>query len=94
MNDSSIIYDKKGNAVAFQGPDAVQAFRAAALVSAIGLLSKGIKPGRGWSMKYALALATEYTGKTYKRTEYAQAQADVSAWVQAMKAALPSEVRE
>jgi hypothetical protein len=94
MNDeSSITYNAKGDAVGFNGLDAVRLFQAAALASGIGLLQKGIKPGRGWTMKAALARASTITGKTYKRSEADKARADLSVWVQTMKAALPHDTR-
>lgn len=73
----------------FVGPDAVNLFRAATLKSAIGLLTKGITPTRGMTMKRALGMAKEYTGKDYKRTQAAQAMADIQIWIDTMKAALP-----
>ena len=39
-----------------------------------------------------LKMATEYTGKTYKRGQYEQAAADVGVWVDTMRAALPHTV--
>jgi hypothetical protein len=92
-DQSSVTYDRDGNAVCFSGPDAVHMFRAAALRSAIGLLSKGIRPTRGMTMTKALIMAGEYTGKTYKRGQHEQAMADLSVWVQTMKLALPSETQ-
>lgn len=91
IDDSSITYNANGDAVCFNGPDAVRLYQAAALASGIGLLQKGIKPTRGWTMKAALAKATQITGKPYKRSEAAKAQADLRVWVQTMKAALPHD---
>lgn len=88
--ESSITYNAKGDAVCFAGRDAVEVFRAASLSSAIGLLSKGIKPARGWTMTKALAAAERYTGRKYKRTEHEQARKDINVWVQTMKSALPT----
>ena len=86
-----ITYNKAGDAVCFAGADAVAMYRAAVLKSAIGLMAKGIKPTRGASMRSLLASATEITGKAYARKDAVQAQADLSRWVQEMKAALPQE---
>jgi len=91
-DDSSITFNRNGDAVAFHGTDAVRMFQAAALASGIGLLMKGIKPHRGWTMKAALATASTITGKTYKRSEADKARADLSMWVQTMKAALPHDI--
>jgi len=73
----------------FEGRDAVKLFNAAALKSALGLLALGIAPTRGFTGKRGLAKATEYTGKPYKRGQYALAIADLQAWCDAMASALP-----
>lgn len=97
MNDSQIIYDRNGDARVFEGPDAVQCYRAAALASGINMMvSTGgkLKPARGWTWKLALANATAITQKPYTRATAPQAVADLKAWVQEMKAALPSRTTE
>lgn len=88
MSDSEVILFKDG-AMAFSGDDAIRLFHAMALKSAIGLLEHGIPPARGYTMTKALAGAGAFTGKTYKRTESAQAKADLQVWIDAMKTALP-----
>lgn len=93
-NEPSISYDAKGNAVSFNGREAVEVFRCAALMSAIGLLSKGIKPSRGWTMKRALAMASQYSGKHYKRGEHEQAVRDLRVWKETMRSAIPTETME
>ena len=90
MTQSSIVYNSNGDAVCFDGPDAVALYRAATLWSAIGLLQKGIQPTRGFTMAKALKMATGLTGKPYKRTQSEAARADVKIWMDAMKAALPA----
>ena len=90
MSESKIVYGKGGN-VTFVGPDATRLFSAAALHSAVGLLSHGIAPSRGWTMTRALKTVSSYTGKTYKRTQHAQARADLKIWIETMKSALPTE---
>lgn len=92
--DSYISYNQKGDATSFVGSDAVEVFRAAVLVSALGLLAKGIRPTRGLTLKKALTLATHYTGRSYKRTEVEQARRDINVWVQTMKSALPEGPQE
>jgi hypothetical protein len=83
-------YIKTGpGGVTFVGPDATHLFRAATLISALGLLKAGITPTRGLTSKRAFAIAKEYTGKDYKRGQHEQARADLKVWVEAMKAALP-----
>jgi hypothetical protein len=86
-----IRYNEKGEAVTFDGPDAVEVFRVAVLMQAIGLLSKGIKPTRGLTMKKALLIAKEYTGQDYKRTEFERVRADLKVWLETMKSAIPTE---
>ncbi len=93
MTESKITYDEQGQARSFVGPDAVRVFQAAALVSGLRLMSKGIRPHRSWtSMKRALEQATIYTGQKYKRTEVERACADLKVWIENMKSALPTEV--
>jgi hypothetical protein len=90
MTDS-YIRDFGNGGVALVGPDAVALFRVAALASVLGLLSKGISPMRGLTVKRALEIAKEYTGRTYKRTEIERARADLRVWIETMKLALPRE---
>jgi hypothetical protein len=73
----------------FAGPDATALFRAATLRSALGLLKAGISPTRGVTMTKALKMASEITGKKYKRTEADKAREDLKVWCDTMKAALP-----
>lgn len=91
MSESYIGYNGKGQATSFVGPDAVELFRAATLRSALGLLSKGITPTRGLTGKKALAMVTRYSGQTYKRGEFERARADLHAWIETMKSALPTK---
>jgi type II secretory pathway component PulF len=77
----------------FHGTDAVNLFRAAVLSSALGLLKVGISPRRGLTITKALAMCHEYTGQKYKRTEIDRAREDLRTWIEAMKSALPVEVR-
>lgn len=87
MDESYISHDKGGTM--FAGPDAVMLFQAIALRSGLGLFKVGIKPGRGWTIKRALQMATSYTRKPYKRTEIDRAMADLALWIHAMRSALP-----
>jgi len=91
MTESKIVYSQ-GGGITFVGPDAVNFYRAAALASSLGLYAKcGMIPTRGVTITKMLAIASEYTGKKYKRGDAAKAEADVRIWVQTMKAALPTE---
>lgn len=95
MSDSHIEYNAKGDAVSFVGPDAVNMFRAATLASALKLYAATkMLPTRGVTASGMLKLASEYTGKKYKRGEYQKAADDVGQWVQTMKAALPHKTQE
>jgi hypothetical protein len=90
--DSKIIYDKHGHAVTFVGADAVALYRAAAIASALRFYAKtGMKVNTAYTPTNMLKAATGITGKAYKRGQYTQAAADLSVWVETMKAALPHE---
>lgn len=92
MSESSITYSAGGTT--FAGPDATNFFRAAMLASSLGLYAKcGMIPTRGVTITKMLAMATQYTGKKYKRGDALKAQADVKLWADTMKAALPIEVK-
>lgn len=86
-----ITYNQNGDAVSFNGPDAVQCYRVAVLMQSLSLLSKGIRPTRGLTMKKALLIAKEYTGQDYKRSEWQRAKDDLKVWLETMKSALPTE---
>jgi hypothetical protein len=77
----TISYNEKGEAVTFTGPD-VQVFRAAALRSGLGLLAVGIKPNRSWTIKFALAATTQYTGQNYSgKKDIERARQDLKIWL-------------
>lgn len=86
-----IRYNEQGQAVSFDGPDAVACYRVAVLIQSLSLLSKGIKPTRGLTIKKAMLIAKEYTGQDYKRTEIERAKADLKVWLETMKSAIPTE---
>jgi hypothetical protein len=93
MTESYIKHSTGGTMLV--GPDAVNLFRALTLKSSLGLYAKcGMIPTRGVTITKILALATEYTGKKYKRGDAAKAEADVKAWCDAMRAALPDVVEK
>lgn len=88
-NDESYIQHSEGGTV-FAGPDATRLVQAATLASALRLYANtGIIPTRGVNITRMLTLASQYTGKTYKRGSARTAAADVRLWVEAMKTALP-----
>jgi hypothetical protein len=83
------------HATTFVGPDATLLFAATSLRGAIGFyLKTRMKVSRLHTPTAMLAAASRITGKSYKRTQLAQAQADLTAWIEAMKAALPVIDRE
>lgn len=92
MNQSHIEHRTCGG-TSYVGTDAVNLFRARTLASALSLYAKTkIIPTRGVTGSVMLAMATHYTGKTYKRGQHAQAAEDVKVWVNTMQAALPTTV--
>lgn len=79
-----------GKCSSFVGPDAVNYVRAEILASSIALwVSCKINPTRGVDITQMLSMATDYTGKKYKRSEAMQACNDIKKWACEMKAALP-----
>jgi hypothetical protein len=91
MDESSVTYDRDGQARSFNGPDAVMLFQAAALRSGLGLMAVGIRPHKSWRLRLALNQASLYTGKVYKgKRDIERARADLKVWCDTMKAALPS----
>lgn len=88
-NTPSFSYHADGSLSCATGREAVECVRVATLMSAIGLLSKGIQPTRGFTMKRGLDMATHYTGKTYKRSQAEAARADLKVWLETMKSTIP-----
>ena len=90
MSDDSHISVGKHGSITFAGPDATLLFAATTLRGAIGLyLKTGMKAGRLYTVTNMCEAAGRVTGKRYKRSELALAQADLTIWIEAMKAALP-----
>jgi hypothetical protein len=95
VDDSRVVYDNEGKAIAFIGYDGTRLFQAITLYEGIGLLSKGVMPAEGWTMHGALKTVTAmFTGRKYNRTEWQQARADLKVWIENMKLALPMEIRK
>ena len=92
MTDSRITVTKGGTV--FDGPDAVELYRAAVLKSALGLLKAGITPTRGLTKTKALAMCERYTGQKYKRSEFDRARNDLTVWIETMKSAIPVEHKD
>lgn len=78
----------------YVGPDAVNLYRAKVLMTSLSLYAKtGMIPTRGVTAMVMLKMAQEYTGKTYKRGQHAQAAEDVKVWVNTMQTALPITIK-
>jgi hypothetical protein len=76
--------------MSFVGPDATRLFAATALRGAIDLYVKtGMKVNRAYTPTNMLAAAARITGQAYRRGQLPQASADLKAWIDAMRAALP-----
>ena len=91
MRDDSFIKHTSSGPM-FVGPDAVRLQQAITLRSAIKMyvMSSGqIIPTRGMGITKMLKLAGDVTGKTYKRSQTTEAQADLHIWIETMKSALP-----
>jgi hypothetical protein len=75
---------------AYVGPDAVSLFRAITLRSGLRLYrATGLKPNRSYTPTAMLTVASEYTGRRYKRGQFEQAENDLTVWIETMKAAMP-----
>lgn len=89
MQDSQVtIYENGG--MMFSGFDAVNLARAISARSALRLAKAGIGI-RGVNKTGLLKIASEYTGKAYKRGQYDLAMEDLTVWIETMKLALPIE---
>lgn len=93
MAKNKITYNTKGAAVSFEGPGAVDVFRAAVLAQALGLWKIGVNPGAGvMNAAECLKEATKYTGEKYARRDFDKARADLKIWIDAQKQMIPSTV--
>jgi hypothetical protein len=88
MEESQVSISNSG--MCFSGPDAVNLVRAISVKSALRLAMGGLSI-RGISKTGLLKIASEYTGKKYKRGEYQKAREDLTTWIETMKLALPIE---
>ena len=86
--DNSYIERTRGM-VTYVGPDATALYRAIMIRHAIAGLQVGIIPTRGATMTRVLAAATSITRKPYRRTHGDRAIADLTSWIEAMRAAMP-----
>src|SRR4051812_28662227 len=89
QHDNSQISVSPGG-TCFEGRDGVALFRAIALRSGLRLYAKtGMRPNRMWTPTAMLQAATGYTGQKYRRGQHEKAAADLTLWIDAMRAAIP-----
>ena len=89
MTDSSITLHSSG-AISYDGPEAVDLYRAKTLASALKMYARsGIIPTRGVTITVMLRMATGYTRKAYKRGDALKASEDVKVWADTLMAAMP-----
>lgn len=78
--------------VTLYGPDAMKWMKAIALRSSLKFYAKtGMKMTRVATPTMMLTMASEFSGKPYKRGEYDKAVADLDKWIETMRYALPCE---
>lgn len=88
--NASFVEVHEGGGTSFVGPDAVNLYRAITLKVALKMYAKsGMLMTRTVRPTNMLLLATEYTGKSYKRGEHAKAAEELTVWIETMKTALP-----
>ncbi len=86
------IIRRSAGATSYVGPDAVELYRVALLRASIEMhRSTGIIPARGIGITKLFRMAGAVTGKTYRRKDHERAVADLTQWIEAMKAAIPVE---
>jgi hypothetical protein len=94
MTDDKIVYNKDGTLRALVGKDAVHLMRIQTIISGLRMsISTGGKMilTRGATPTKLLQLASEYTGKKYKRTQKQQAIDDLQIFFNNLKSSLPEE---
>jgi hypothetical protein len=88
VNDDHIAVNNGG--VSFVGQDATRLYAVTVLRASIKLhRSTGLIPTRGMTITRLFQRATEITGRPYKRGQHDAAIADLTTWINTMKAALP-----
>lgn len=80
MSESHIERHASG-AVSFVGPEAVAIYRATVVASALRLYAKArIRVNRAYTPTAMLAVASEVTGRTFKRGQYLEAANALDEW--------------
>lgn len=86
----SYIVVNSGRVTSYVGEDATNLVRAMTIKHALKFYAAtGMLVTRGATPTRLLQMASEYTGKKYKRGEHRKAAEDVAVWVETMRAALP-----
>lgn len=89
MTTSNITIGQNG-AMSFNGPDAVNLYRANMIRQGIKLhMTTGMILTRGATITKLFGMASEYTGNKYKRGQHEKAIADMTAWIDAAMASIP-----
>lgn len=70
----------------FDTPEAISRYRAVVCKGALKLFKVGLCPGRGWTKTRAMQMASEFTGKTYKRGQLEVALKDMTDYVANLRA--------
>lgn len=86
INDSEVVV---GNGYTmYSGEDGVNLARAISVKAGLRLAMAGLSI-RGTTKTGLLKIASQYTGKKYKRGAYQEARDDLQVWIDNMKLALP-----
>lgn len=92
MTDEGIHLTKDGELKMLVGRDAMQLMRVRTVMSGLKMyidMNGRMILTRGATITVLLKIATEYTGRKYKRTEAARALSDLTEWANLMTTALP-----
>ena len=87
MNQDNNAYylERTQNGTSFSGSD-VNVFQVTALAMGLRLYAAtGMKPNRAYTPTNMLKMATQFTGKTYKRGEFEKAAVDLLAYADVLK---------
>lgn len=89
MVKAEIVYGN--SATVFNGSEAVEIFRAAAICSALQLYADtGIKANRAYTPRNMMAAAAQITGKKFKPRAYYDAVLELRRWIISEKERIPS----
>lgn len=85
----SSIHHTSGASV-YSGREAVNVFGAITVASALDLYAKtGMRVNRAYTPTAMLAAVERYTGRKFKRGQYAEAAAHLREWARAVRAGIP-----